>query len=185
VARAVFLDRDGVINRPPPEGLYLTSADDFILLPGVAEAIGRLNQAGFRVIVVTNQRGIARGLVSARTVEEIHARLRMAVREDGGEIDHVYVCPHDYGDACACRKPKPGMLQQAAREYFLNLAECWMVGDKACDIAAGQAAGCHTVMVSGEGEVPADFAAANLAEAVDHILVAARSDIDTDGHHAK
>jgi D-glycero-D-manno-heptose 1,7-bisphosphate phosphatase len=183
-ASAVFLDRDGVINRPPPDGLYIASPDDFILLPGVVEAICRLNHSGFRVFVVTNQRGIARGLVSAQIVEEIHAWLQQAVCDSGGSIDHIYVCPHDAPDGCACRKPKPGMLQQAARVYSLHLASCWMVGDKASDIAAGRAAGCRTVLMSGSRDTTADFSAANLAAAVDYILAEARSGIDTDEHHA-
>ena len=183
-ARAVFLDRDGVINRPPPDGLYIASPDDFVLLPGVVEAISRLNHSGFRVFVVTNQRGIARGLVSAQIVEEIHARLQQAVADSGATIDHIYVCPHDDRDACACRKPKPGMLQQAARDYSLHLARCWMVGDKASDIAAGRAAGCRTVLMSGARDSTADFSAANLAEGVDHILAEARSGTEPDELHA-
>jgi len=183
-ASAVFLDRDGVINRPPPEGLYITSPDDFALLTGVVEAICRLNHGGFRVFVVTNQRGIARGLVSAQIVEEIHSRLQHAVGDSGGSIDHIYVCPHDDRDACACRKPKPGMLQQAARDYSLHLARCWMVGDKASDVAAGRAAGCRTVLLSGSRDTAADFSAATLTEAVDHILAEARSGIEPDEHQA-
>jgi D-glycero-D-manno-heptose 1,7-bisphosphate phosphatase len=176
----VFLDRDGVINRPPPEGLYITSPDELVLLPGAAEAILRLNQKGFRVFVVTNQRCIGRGLVTAETVEQIHTRLQQRVGEHGGWIDHVYVCPHDYRDACECRKPKPGMLHQAARDYSLNLANSWMVGDKASDIAAGRTAGCSTVMVAGARDAAADFAAGSLAEAVDHILARTRSQNTTD-----
>lgn len=168
--QAVFLDRDGVINRPPPEGRYITSPGDFILLPGVVEAICQLNHGGFRIFVVTNQRGIGRGLVSAQIVEEIHARLQQVVRDAGGLIERIYVCPHDNRDACACRKPKPGLLQQAARECSLHLARCWMVGDKPSDMAAGRAARCRTVMVSGARDTTADFWAANLAEAVDYIL---------------
>jgi len=179
-AKAVFLDRDGVINRAPLDGLYITSPDDLVLLPGVVEAICRLNRSGFRVFVVTNQRGIARGLVSAQMVEAIHARLQQAVCDSGGAIDHIYVCPHDKRDACACRKPKPGMLQQAAREYSLQLATCWMVGDKTSDIAAGRAAGCRTVLMSGSRDITADFFAASLAEAVDHILAETRSGIEPD-----
>jgi len=167
-AKAVFLDRDGVINRPPLDGLYINSPGDIVLLPGVVEAICRLNHSGFRVFFVTNQRGIARGLVSAQMVEAIHARLRRAVCDSGGCIDHICVCPHDDRDACACRKPKPGMLQQAAREYSLQLATCWMVGDKTSDIAAGSR------------YITADFFAASLAEAVDHILAETRSGIEPD-----
>ncbi len=170
MAKAVFLDRDGVINRPAPEGLYITSPNDFILLPGAAEAISRLNQSGFRVIVVTNQRGIARGLIAAETVEQIHARLRQVVGETGGWIDHIYTCPHDYEDACDCRKPKPGMLQRAAREHSLNLDSCWMVGDKASDMEAGRAAGCRTVLVGIANDLAVDMAVKSLAEAVEHIL---------------
>ncbi len=170
MARAVFLDRDGVINRPAPEGLYITSPDDLILLPGASEAISSLNQSGFRVIVITNQRGIARGLVAAEAVEQIHARLRQVVGESSGWIDHIYVCPHDYKDACECRKPKPGMLQQAAREYSLEMDRCWMVGDKDSDVEAGRAAGCRTILLGATQGSAADVAVKSLAAAVEHIL---------------
>jgi D-glycero-D-manno-heptose 1,7-bisphosphate phosphatase len=169
-ARAVFLDRDGVINRRPPEGLYITSPDEFVLLPGVAGAIIRLNESGFLVIVATNQRCIARGIVAADVVNVIHERMLQEVVASGGRIDRVYLCPHDYADACECRKPKPGMLRRAALEYALDLPDCWMVGDSASDIEAGRGAGCRTVFVGGAVGVAADFVAADLCEAVEQIL---------------
>jgi len=169
-ARAVFLDRDGVINRPAPAGLYITSTDEFILLPGVGEAIFRLNQSGLKVFVVTNQRCIGLGLVAAEIVEQVHAGLQQTVREYGGWIDHIYVCPHDYGDACLCRKPKPGMLRQAASDYALDLPGCWMVGDSESDMTAGRAAGCRTVLVGGAAGLRADYDAADLREATELIL---------------
>ena len=167
---AVFLDRDGVVNRQPAEGGYITSPEELLLLPGAADAIRRLNHGGFRVFLVTNQSCIGRGLVAAQTVEEIHARLLQHVHDSGGKIEHVYVCPHDDGDACECRKPKPGMLLQASREHSLRLQDCWMVGDRASDITAGRVAGCRTVAVAGFEIFAAEFTAANLARAVEYIL---------------
>ena len=170
MARAVFLDRDGVINRRAPEGHYINSLAEFKILPGVTEAISRLNGSGFLVLVATNQRCIARGIVPAEVVAQIHATLRQQVEHGGGRIDGVYVCPHDYGDVCNCRKPKPGMLLQAAKDFGLDLSQCWMVGDCATDIKAGHSAGCRTVAIGAVKGVNADFTAATLAEAVEQIF---------------
>ena len=169
-AKAVFLDRDGVINRRPAEGLYITSPEELVLLPGVAAAIQRLNENGYLVFVATNQRCIARGSVSAETVGRIHERMTQEIAAGGGHIERVYFCPHGYGDSCECRKPRPGMLRQAAQEHALDLANCWMVGDNISDVEAGCAAACRTVLVGEENFATADFVAGNLTEAVNTIL---------------
>jgi D-glycero-D-manno-heptose 1,7-bisphosphate phosphatase len=148
-ARAVFLDRDGVINRKAPEGSYVASLSEFEVLPGSLEAIAKLCGNGWQVFLVTNQRGIARGIVSVDAVDKIHGWLLERVRDAGGRITQVYVCPHDYSDLCDCRKPNPGMLLRAAREHSLDLAHSWMVGDSLRDIQAGQAAGCKTAYLGG------------------------------------
>lgn len=150
-ARAVFLDRDGVINRKAPAGSYIGSLSEFEVLPGSLEAIARLCGNGWQIFLVTNQRGIARGIVSVDAVEQIHRWLLDRVRNTGGRITQVYVCPHDYSDVCDCRKPNPGMLLRAAREYSVDLLHSWMVGDSIQDIQAGRAVGCKTAYV-GEGE---------------------------------
>jgi D-glycero-D-manno-heptose 1,7-bisphosphate phosphatase len=150
LVRAIFLDRDGVVNRKAPEGSYVASIGEFEVLPGSLEAIAKLCGDGWQVFLVTNQRGIARGMVSENAVEQIHRWLLEQVRNAGGEIMQVYVCPHDYSDLCDCRKPKPGMLLRAAREHSLDLAHSWMVGDSIWDMQAGRAVGCKTAYL-GEG----------------------------------
>jgi D-glycero-D-manno-heptose 1,7-bisphosphate phosphatase len=143
--RAVFLDRDGVINRaivrdgrPHPPA----SADELEILPRVAEALDRRKAAGFRLIVVTNQPDVARGTTARATVEAIHASLARAL-----PIDEFRVCYHDSGDHCGCRKPEPGLLLDAGRDWQLDLSACYMVGDRWRDVEAGQRAGCATIFV--------------------------------------
>ncbi|MBI3457760.1 MAG: HAD family hydrolase [Candidatus Rokubacteria bacterium] len=145
MTRAVFLDRDGVINevllrdgRP----LAPSSVGEVRLRPGVAEAIGRLRRAGFLIVVVTNQPDVGKGLVRREAVEAIHEALRRQL-----PLDDLKVCYHVDADGCACRKPKPGLLLEAARERAIDLGQSVMVGDRWRDIAAGRAAGCRTVLV--------------------------------------
>ena len=168
--RAVFLDRDGVLNRKAPEGSYIATLDQFELLPGALEAVAEFGRAGYLVIVVTNQRGVARGLVTLADLECIHDRLRARTLEAGGQIDHIYICPHDYSDNCECRKPHPGMILQAARDYCLELADSWVIGDSASDIEAGQRAGCRTICVGTNCSAKAHYTVAALEEAVGLVL---------------
>jgi histidinol-phosphate phosphatase family protein len=169
--RAVFLDRDGVINQSPPAKGFITSVDMFAFLPGAVDAIGRLTARGWLVFVVTNQSCIAKGLASAGAIEEIHEQLHRVVVAAGGRIDRIYLCPHDDHDACACRKPKPGMLLQAAADFDLNLAESWMVGDSDSDMRAGLSAGCKTVLLGSAPGSQATLQAASLPDAVHKILM--------------
>src|SRR3989344_3005771 len=150
-ARAVFLDRDGTINR---EVDVLRNVRQLRILPGVPRAIGALNRLGYLVFVVTNQPVIARGWLTERGVERIHDVLRTRLARQGARIDGIFYCPHHpnatvkkYRTACRCRKPKPGMLLGAARMHAVNLKKSFMVGDHASDIAAGKAAGVRTVKV--------------------------------------
>lgn len=143
--RAVFLDRDGVINRaivrfgkPYPPG----NLAELEILPGVPEALQRLKAAGFVLIVVSNQPDVARGTTSRTTVEAINASLGQAL-----PIDEFRMCYHDSGDGCACRKPSPGMLLDAAREWGLDLAASYMIGDRWGDVEAGRRAGCRTFFI--------------------------------------
>lgn len=150
----VFLDRDGVINRKPPAGHYVTCWEDFELLPGVAEAIAALNRSGRKVIVVTNQRGVALGLYSLDELAKMHARLQEALAVHGAHLDAIYVCPHDEGQ-CHCRKPKIGLFEQAFRDFPAAHAEnSVMIGDSLRDIEAGRNAGMRTVFVDGTGASP-------------------------------
>src|ERR1700734_927785 len=144
VNRAVFLDRDGVINQKPIEGEYVTRWEDFHILPGVVEGVALLNRAGFSVIVVTNQRYVAKGLLTIADLEKIHERMTDDLARAGAKIDATFYCPHEMEPSCDCRKPAPGMLLSAARSLGLELAASWMIGDSDIDIEAGKNAGCKT-----------------------------------------
>jgi len=174
--RAVFLDRDGVINKKAPEGDYIKSWDEFEFLPSVKTAIRKLNENGFLVIIVSNQRGIARGLMTEEDLKEIHRKMKEELAEVRAVIDGIYYCPHDLDDHCNCRKPKPGLLLKAAREHDIDLGRSWMVGDHESDIEAGKRAGCKTILISRnpnsndpEGIEP-DLTARTLMEAIDKLL---------------
>jgi len=170
--RAVFLDRDGVINRAivqdgrpyPP-----ASADAVDVLPGVSLALQRLKAAGYMLVVVTNQPDVARGVQSRAEVEAIHARLASVL-----PIDEFRACYHDDGDGCACRKPKPGMIVDAARDHRLDMSASVMVGDRWRDVEAGRQAGCATVFIDCGYAEPApdcpDVVVASIEEAADWIL---------------
>lgn len=145
---AVFLDRDGLINvPPPPEDRYVLHPDGFHLMPGIAEAIALLNRARIPVAVVTNQKGVATGRLSLDTLQRIHARMDDLLAVAGARLDAVAYCPHQESDHCACRKPLPGMILQLADTLRLHLPDAWMIGDQPRDIHAGKAAGCHTLLV--------------------------------------
>lgn len=147
--RAVFIDRDGTLNE---ENGYLHRAEECRFIPGAIAAIALLNAAGFQVIVVTNQSGIARGYYSETDLEQLHDYMSAQLAAGAARIDGWYFCPHHpahpaaNGD-CSCRKPLPGMLLRAAAELDIELASSWMVGDKAADIEAGIAAGCKPILV--------------------------------------
>ena len=143
--RAVFLDRDGVINRMfvrDGRPFAPTTLEQFAILPGVVEAIAALKNTGFRVIVATNQPDVGAGKVAREIVEAMNARVQQECR-----VDDVRVCYHTEADRCACRKPKPGLLVDAARDWSLDLRGSYMVGDRWRDIVAGHAAGCRTVLI--------------------------------------
>ena len=148
----MFLDRDGVINRKMPEGQYVTAWEHFHLLPGVPEAVAALNRNGLRVIVVTNQRGIALGLYTSADVEAIHARLQSALAESGAHVDGFYFCPHDKRQ-CNCRKPGPGLFEQAKADFPEITPETSVVlGDSLSDIEFGHNLGMKTIFIEGDPE---------------------------------
>ena len=175
--KAIFLDRDGTIN---VEKNYLIAPVDLVLLPGVGEALRRGREAGYLLIVVTNQSGVARGYFAASDVEALHMHLQNELRPFGVQIDAFYLCPHhpEHGAGpCDCRKGEPGMLLQAAREHHIDLAASWMIGDKRSDVEAGIKAGCRSILVrtgygmeEGEGLPPATLIADSLSAAVELIL---------------
>ena len=173
MSRAVFLDRDGVINRKAPEGAYITRLEDLHILPGAAEAINSLHRAGFTVIVVTNQRCVARGLMATSELDLLHQEMCRRLAVLGALIDGIYYCPHDTMPVCACRKPAPGMLFIAAGEHGIDLSKSWMIGDSDSDIEAGRSAGCRTAKLgtaNSDGSGQAELYARSLFDAVRQIL---------------
>jgi D-glycero-D-manno-heptose 1,7-bisphosphate phosphatase len=148
--RTVFLDRDGVINHKMPEGQYVTSWQQFKLLPGVPQTIARLNQAGLRVLVVTNQRGIALGLYTTADVNAIHSQLQRELSVSGAHIDGFYFCPHDRRQ-CNCRKPLPGLFEQAKTQFpAIEPATSLVIGDSLSDIEFGRNLGMRTIFLEGD-----------------------------------
>ena len=177
---AVFLDRDGVINQNRDDD-YVKSWHEFAFLPGSRKAIQRLLKEDVPIIVISNQAGIGKGLVSDATVQEINRRLVAQTSVAGRKISAAYYCPHRVEDGCECRKPKPGMLLKAAAEWDLDLTRCYLVGDAMSDIEAGSAVGCTTLLVkTGRGrkasqerqkwKTQPDFIVEDLAQAVETIL---------------
>ena len=170
--RAVFLDRDGVLNRAVVRAgrpYAPTSLEEFTLLPGVLEALTDLRTAGFVLVVVTNQPDLATGRMRPEVAEAIHQKLRALL-----PIDDIKVCGHVDEDDCSCRKPRPGMLLEAARDWSIDLCRSFIVGDRWRDVSAGKAAGCKTIFVDyGYAEELADrpdFVVTSLPEAVKIIL---------------
>ena len=159
--KAVFLDRDGTIN---VEVQYLSQVKDFQFIPGVPWALKRLKDAGFLLVVVTNQSGIGRGYYDEAALETLHNHMHADLTAFGAPIDACYFCPHhpehatgDYLKECGCRKPLPGMLQQAAHDLDIDLAASFMIGDKLADVEAGLAAGCTSLLVlTGYGSAQVD-----------------------------
>ena len=169
--RAAFLDRDGVLNpMRQSRGVWRAplTLEEFAPYPWSAESVARLKAAGWPVLVVTNQPEIATGELDSGVLEAMNERLR---REVG--VDAIYVCPHVDADGCDCRKPKPGLLLLAAREWGVDADASFMVGDRWRDVDAGRAAGCATILVAGPIEGPArpDFRAADLRDAVTTMLI--------------
>jgi D-glycero-D-manno-heptose 1,7-bisphosphate phosphatase len=176
---AVFLDRDGTIAE---EVGYLNHASRFRMFPFVAQAIRRLNDARLPVIVVTNQSGVGRGYFPESLVRTVHELMTQRLKAAGARVDGVYYCPHTSDDGCDCRKPKPGMLERAAREHDLDLRRSFVVGDRYADIELARRVGSRGILVRtgyGEGEIqrhaaewsaPPDVIADDLAAAVDWVL---------------
>ena len=148
--KLVILDRDGTINHDSDE--YIKSPEEWRPIKGSLEAIGRLVQAGYRVVVATNQSGIARGLFDTKTLFAIHDLLQRSVAQAGGRVDAFFFCPHAADAGCACRKPQPGMLIEVARRFNVPLEDTYMVGDAQRDVEAAAAAGARPVLVlTGKG----------------------------------
>jgi len=180
---AVFLDRDGTINE---ERNYLHRIEDFQLIPGAAEALKRLQDAGYLLVVVSNQSGVARGYFGLAEVDRLNRHMVECLQNFSVELDGIYICPHhpsagagEFLRDCDCRKGRPGMLLQAAQELGIDLARSWMIGDKRSDIEAGVAAGCRSLLVRtgfGADQLLSDDLQCtgffdDLAHAADYILI--------------
>lgn len=146
-----ILDRDGVINQDSND--FIKSPDEWIPIPGSLEAIARLSQAGWRIVVASNQSGLARGLFSMHTLNAIHSKMRQEIAQAGGHVDAIFLCPHGPDDGCLCRKPKPGMFNDIAQRYDISLDDVPSVGDSLRDLQAASAAGCTPWLVlTGNGQ---------------------------------
>lgn len=175
--KLIILDRDGVINHD--SDAFIKSPDEWIPIPGSLEAIARLNQAGYRVVVATNQSGIARGFFNIVTLNAIHQKMHTAAQLAGADIDAVFFCPHAADDNCDCRKPKPGMLHEIAKRFGVSLKGVPTVGDSLRDLQSGFVVGCIPYLVlTGKGErtlekgglPPGTTTHRDLAAVVDHLL---------------
>jgi D-glycero-D-manno-heptose 1,7-bisphosphate phosphatase len=163
---AAFLDRDGTLNVQPAEHEYVASAQEFVWLPGAADGVARLARAGYLIAVVSNQRGVSRGLVTPEALRAIERKIQLDLASLGCDVDAFRYCFHTDEDACECRKPGPGMLTGLAEELEIDLRRSWMIGDSGSDILAGKAAGCRTVLIGRQqGHAAPDFVAASLLEA--------------------
>lgn len=178
--KVVFLDRDGVINVDSPD--YIKSWSEFQFISGSLEALRRLNESGFTTIVITNQSAVNRGMIPEPVLHGMHDNMRRAVEKQGGCIADIFYCPHRPDEGCLCRKPKPGLIQQAQQQHRIDPSTAWMVGDSVKDIGCARNAGCgHAILVrTGNGrssermllekQTPPDHVAENLREAVDFIV---------------
>lgn len=163
--KAVFLDRDGVIN---DYNKHVNRPEDLVLFPWAASAIRRLNESGFLVFVVTNQGGVEMGYITPQDLEAIHSHLENLLHAQGAKIDEITYCPH-FRTSCPNRKPKPGMIFDLAQKHGVALNTSWMIGDRKMDILAGNAAGCQTIKL-GDPIPQAKFNCEDLGQAIDYIL---------------
>jgi D-glycero-D-manno-heptose 1,7-bisphosphate phosphatase len=176
----VILDRDGVINED--SDAYVRSPAEWVPIPGSLEAIARLNHAGYRVVVATNQSGIARGLFGMAELDAMHQKLHSSLARLGGQLDGIFFCPHGPDDACACRKPRPGLLREIASRHGIDLAGVPAIGDSLRDLEAAMAVGAMPILVrtgkgrTAEARLPAHWGAVvfdDLAQAAQALVAAA------------
>lgn len=177
--KAVFLDRDGVINRKLPENCYVSEVSQFELLPDVPEALAKLKSLGFLLVLTTNQRGIARKFMTAGHLATVHEFMQRELAAGGAVLDAVYYCPHERDEGCGCRKPEPGMILRAAGDLNIDLAASYMVGDSISDVTAGRRAGTRTVRICGEPDDEADLTFPSLLQFALYLERHVRSDLSS------
>ena len=177
--RAVFVDRDGTIN---VDVHYLSKVRDLKFYPGVKDGLRALNNAGFKIIIITNQSGIARGLFTEKKLAQIHNRLVREIIAAGGRVDGIYYCPHHPDDGCRCRKPGTLMFEKAVKEHRVDAKKSFVIGDTMLDVGAGHRIGCRTVLVPEEGHekdvmkkmkksrIKPDYIAGNFSDGVGWVL---------------
>ena len=180
--KIIFIDRDGVINKYPGNFKYVTSWTQFKFLPGVKKALKRLNKAGFKIFIISNQAGVSKGLYSQKALDKLTHNMLAGIESYGGKISGVYYCIHRDVDRCSCRKPKPGLIKKALKEHGFakkQLTKTFMVGDSIRDIQTGKNAGCRTILVLSGREklkdkkawqIQPDFIAKDLSKATDILL---------------
>lgn len=146
----IFLDRDGTLNEKAPKACYIEKPEQFVWLKGAKEAIRKLKEAGYFIILISNQAGIARGAMTEDDLQKIHEKMQADLKLSGGEIDAIYYCPHGWEEGCSCRKPKPGMLYQAQKDFSINLTNCCFIGDDDRDMETAKNANMRGIQVSEE-----------------------------------
>ncbi|MEZ4526924.1 MAG: D-glycero-beta-D-manno-heptose 1,7-bisphosphate 7-phosphatase [Desulfobacterales bacterium] len=188
--KTVFLDRDGVINKDSPD--YIKNWGEFEFLPGSVEAIRRLTEKGFDIILITNQSGIGRGIIAPNDLEHMHLMMQEKIREAGGKIQDIFFCPHRPDENCECRKPRPGLIWHAQKKYGIDLASAWMIGDSAKDMECAVNAGCgrHILVQTGNGTeaekalaekgIRPTYVEKNLLTAAERIIARSRSSPDSE-----
>jgi D-glycero-D-manno-heptose 1,7-bisphosphate phosphatase len=186
--KIVILDRDGTINEDRDD--FVKTPEEWVPIPGALEAIARLNHAGWHTVVATNQSGLGRGTFDMSTLNAMHAKMNQLLAKQGGRIDAVFFCPHAPEDACSCRKPMPGLLEQIGERFGVEFADVPVVGDSLRDLEAGQAVGCPTHLVrTGKAaqlddaqiaalcaQVPGTVVHADLAAFAEYLIRAERAD---------
>jgi len=170
----VFLDRDGVLNADSPD--FIKTVDEWQPIPGSLEAAARLSRAGFRVIVVSNQSGVARGLVPLEALDSIHRALRDGVEAHGGQLSGIYFCPHAPDDGCRCRKPGIELIRRAEADTGLAAKGAPFVGDRMTDLEAARRAGCRPVFIRGSSCLPPELASASWADVPNFVDLTEASD---------
>ncbi|MDD5196921.1 MAG: HAD family hydrolase [Candidatus Omnitrophica bacterium] len=177
--KIIFLDRDGVINKYPGDKFYVTSLKKFYFLPGAKEAIAQLSRAGFKVFIASNQAGVGGGIYERRTLEAITRKMLLEIEKAKGKIGKVYYCLHRRDAGCSCRKPRPGLLKKAAKEFKFNLKNACFIGDTIRDVITARRAGCKSVLVlcgkeklanRKNWEAAPDFVFKNLKAAADFLI---------------